>query len=90
MSVEWNDDQFDVSWTAVFISGHPLVYEVSAGTYQGGANIAHWLETTNENIQFGMPASITAPAGLDIYVLVRAVSVSGVFTDAQATIKFPT
>ncbi|XP_063399976.1 uncharacterized protein LOC134684607 [Mytilus trossulus] len=88
--IEWHDNKFNVLWENVFSSSETLWYEISAGTFRGGSNIVQWLETTNQNIEFGMPSSITEPAGIYVFVLVRAVSASGLYTDADADIQLPT
>ncbi|CAC5414424.1 unnamed protein product [Mytilus coruscus] len=90
VNIEWHGNKFDVSWENVFLSAETLWYEISAGTFRGGSNIVQWLETTNQHIEFGMPSSITEPAGIYVFVLVRAVTVSGLYTDADANIQLPT
>ena len=80
----------NLSWHGVFISAEKIWYEISAGTYRGGANIVQWKETAGQNIQFGLPASITETAGIEIFVLIRAVVASGIYTDTDAFIKLPT
>lgn len=88
--VEWKNSMFNVSWIDLFMSSGTLWYEVSAGTHRGGANIVHWIETTNQYLVFGLPSSITEPSGIDIFVLVRGVTVSGLYTDAHTSIRLPT
>jgi hypothetical protein len=88
--VDWKNNMFNVSWINLFTSSGTLWYEVSASTYRGGANIVHWIETTNQYLVFGLPSSITEPSGIDIFVLVRAVTVSGLYTDADTSIRLPT
>ncbi|CAG2212774.1 NUDT9 [Mytilus edulis] len=67
--IEWLDNKFNILWENVFSSSETLWYEISAGTFRGGSNIVQWLETTNQNIEFGMPSSITEPAGIYVFVL---------------------
>ncbi|CAC5416612.1 unnamed protein product [Mytilus coruscus] len=54
-----------------------LFYEVSSDSAQAGVDIIQWQETSNTSKTFGIPASVSATAGLTVHVTVIAVSIGG-------------
>ncbi|XP_061176007.1 uncharacterized protein LOC133184958 [Saccostrea echinata] len=88
LTVSWHDGnkEFTVSWDDVFISQHPLFYEVSAGTVEGGIDVLQWQETTGTSVTFGLPPTITNLSKLSVHVFVRAISASGTYEDIKGFI----
>ncbi|XP_052067298.1 uncharacterized protein LOC127706680 [Mytilus californianus] len=78
-----------VSWGNIFTSDHSLYYEISAGSFQSGANIIQWQFTNQSSITFGIPATVKAETGTAIYVNVRAISVGGYYAQKAGSFKLP-
>ncbi|XP_078322971.1 uncharacterized protein LOC111122905 [Crassostrea virginica] len=91
LSVLWRagKKEFTVSWDNIFPSPHPLYYEVSAGTVEGGSDILLWQETTSTNTTFTLPASVTSWSGIHVHVFVKAITVGGVCNEIKGYIKLP-
>jgi len=78
-----------VAWSEVYSSEHSLYYEVSAGTVVGGGDILQWMETTDTSVTFGLPRTVKDPANLKVFVVVRAISVSGLSLNKSGSITLP-
>ncbi|XP_061181037.1 uncharacterized protein LOC133189652 [Saccostrea echinata] len=91
LSLTWHDGnkEFVVSWDGIFTSSHPLRFEVSAGTALGGGNIIQWQETRATSITFGLPESVTGTSRLKVYMIVRAITAGGDYSDILGTITLP-
>lgn len=86
LGIAWINQNVVVSWNDVFRSNNHLYYEVSAGSYEAGCNIVQWQFTNQTSVTFGIPPSVRAEAGLNIYVIVRAISVGGFYAQKDGKI----
>jgi hypothetical protein len=66
-----------------------LYYEISAGSYEVGVNILQWQFTNQTSITFGIPVSVKADSGLDVYVYIRAISTGGFYGQKGGHFKIP-
>lgn len=87
---KWNkrSNQLTITWDHVFHSEHPLFYEVSAGSYEGAADVLQWQETMETQAIFVVPQPRYSDSK-QIFLTVRSISPSGTFsttnTEAFAT-----
>ena len=79
-------EEATVTWSGVFTSTHPLYYEVSVGHSAGSVEIIQWQETRSEELKFTLTADTVGQFGVDIYVVVRAITPSGMYATAVAHI----
>ena len=81
----WNRSQQEVSisWSDVFLSNSPLYYEVSAGSVGGSGDIIQWQETVSTELIFALNQDEVGPYGKTIYVVVRAITLSGTYSTAE-------
>ncbi|XP_078321865.1 uncharacterized protein LOC111103999 isoform X3 [Crassostrea virginica] len=80
------NEEYTLSWDNIFVSQHPLFYEVSVGTVEGGCDILQWQETTGTSITFGLPPTITNMYKVSLYVYVRAINAGGTYEDVKLVI----
>ena len=91
LSILWHagKKEFTVNWNKIFSSPHPLYYEISAGTVEGGSDILLWQETTSTSIVFSLPNSVTSWSGLHVHLIVKAITMGGVYEDIKGYIQLP-
>lgn len=84
INITWNStrEEVTVSWQDVFFSALPLYYEVSAGTVRGGGDIIQWQETSSTELIFTLTKDDVGEYGKDIFVVVRAITLSGTYNTA--------
>ena len=89
LGISWLNNEVVVSWGDIFTSGQCLYYEISAGSYEAGVNILQWQFTNQTSITFGIPVSVKADSGLDVYVYIRAISTGGFYGQKGGHFKIP-
>ncbi|CAC5375361.1 unnamed protein product [Mytilus coruscus] len=73
-------DDITLKWTNCFTYPGRLVYEVSVGTVQGGADVIQWQETTENFIIIKLNEKLKSKLNLNLYCFIRAIGESGVFS----------
>jgi hypothetical protein len=72
-----------VNWNGCFTSLRQLIYEVSVGTTQGGADVIQWQETLNDYIEIQLPGKLTDQMDLKLYFYIRAIGDNGKESSVQ-------
>ncbi|XP_076075242.1 uncharacterized protein LOC143046127 [Mytilus galloprovincialis] len=73
-------DDITLSWTNCFTYPGRLVYEVSVGTVQGGADVIQWQETTENIMIIKLTEKLKTKVNLNLYCFIRAIGESGIFS----------
>ncbi|CAG2198380.1 unnamed protein product [Mytilus edulis] len=74
------DDEITISWSDCFSISDSLVYEVSAGTTQGGADVIQWQETTNTFITLQLTEKLKSNSNLNLFLFIRAIGQNGAYS----------
>lgn len=56
------------------------MYEVSAGTTQGGADVIQWQETTNTFIILQLTEKLKSNSNLNLFLFIRAIGQNGAYS----------
>ena len=78
-----NGSHILVNWKDCFTSPRQLIYEVSVGTTQGGADVIQWQETLNDYIEIQLPGKLTDQTDLKLYFYIQAIGNNGKESSVQ-------
>ncbi|XP_076075248.1 uncharacterized protein LOC143046131 isoform X2 [Mytilus galloprovincialis] len=87
LSTVKKDDEIIINWSDCFINAGSLVYEVSVGTTQGGADVIQWQETKNTFINILLTEKLKSKSNLNLFFLVRAVDHNGAYSSISDDIS---
>ena len=77
------DGQLSLSWSNVFVSGTPLIYELTVGTHPGSGNVLQWFETTRT--KYTLKAG-TVNRLIDYHIAVTAIDAAGLHASVTTTL----
>lgn len=78
-----NGSHILVNWNDCFTSLRQLIYEVSVGTTQGGADVIQWQETLNDYIEIQLPGKLTDQTDVKLYFYIQAIGDNGKESSVQ-------
>lgn len=87
LSTVKKDDEIIINWSDCFINAGSLVYEVSVGTTQGGADVIQWQETKNTFINILLTEKLKSKSNLNLFFLVRAIDHNGAYSSISDDIS---